>query len=472
LEETINQVLKSIESRRELGNCGSNSCFSDKSRKPLEHFLIIGPNESNNPEILCIYPSKSDNISLLDLKIAISFCYPEKNEIISEKHNFVFRLLIDSIPFYGVCLKFRINRLFPPFFASEKNDGWYCFCIITKHPDFDAHMQFLTFLERFIYDFRLSLIQTKYESESANTILPFINTYGILSLPSIKPSKKFFRQIQLFSKVAIMRTIHIDYRVTSNDTIHFHKWDSDIRICAKSTFNIFFSCLSTKNIVFLYSILLNEQSVVFVSSNILKYSMCTIASRLLLSPFVPSYTLLPVLPNHLSFSGILDSPTPILCGMSLDCYQSKTINHCIVNLDNNSIIHRQGAAYIPRSKDLEKSIKTILESGTNNESINKLMSLFSKHIYIDLVQHIAPCFVTDFSDGKTITSSLNMELLFDTLPKEIIPFYKDFVETSMFMNYTDHHSKNLEDTKQKTLDNECNDFFIPSFQYFDDQSTI
>ena len=518
------RVQKSIQSKRMANEMEERHPKVQKSQKMFEQFLILGapPNfngQKPEPVILSSYPrvpisSRPDN----EVQILISFCYPSGfsqikrdssglRTILSE---FVFFLKEETDTLYGICLQFRGNDKL--FFATEKNlDYPFCYCLLTTTPFLSAHFTFLSF-------FSLLMVQRIKPLPHANSdievLLPAINekifaslvldeqfseiaVYPGLkanvemrdelsfyySLPTKRKDKKIYPKIPLSSKISLFLPLHL----TRNQCL------------AYSSFHTLFNLITIPDIVTIYTALLLEMRVVFISKRDLHLlSMTLIAALSLLKPHRSrAMTILPILPSRKDFLQLLDSPVPYIIGTSTSTKDADLI----VNIDSFEVTINTQIPQLPnRNKLIQKLNKIISQNHTicsipqkrfstnsgdssTNRPLNKeYLSFIEKYdpynfpvIYISLMkltyifppsvvdliidafrnnftpyisELISGCFVTDATDAANPVTVCNNELFLCQVPEIDREFYEKFIQTDTWEVFCDRLSKPIIEFKR------------------------
>lgn len=510
------RVQKSIQNKRMASGIEERHPRVQKSQKMFEQFLVLGapPDfKGKNPEpiILSSYPRVSvssrpdDEVNML-----ISFCFPSGfsqikrdatglRTILSE---FVFYLKEENDTLYGICLHFRGNDNL--FFATEKNlDYPFCYCILTTTPFITAHFTFLSYFSLLMVK-RIKPIPHSSENE---ILLPAINekvfaslvideTFPEIavypgmkanqdmkdelsfyySLPTKSKDKKIYPKIQLSSKISLLLPLHL----TRNQCL------------AYSSFHTLFNLLTIPDIVTIYTALLLEMRVVFVSKRDLHLlSLSLIAALSLLKPYRSrATTVLPVLPSKKNFIQLLDSPVPYIIGTStstkdadlivnIDSFEV-TVNTAIPNLPQRGKLIQKLNKIISQNQTIcsipQKRFSSNSDSSSSSRPLNKeYLSFIEKYdpynfpvIYISLMkltyifppavvdlivrafrnsftpfitELISGCFVTDATDPQNPVTVCNNELLLCQVPEADREFYEKFIQTDIWESFCDKLSE-------------------------------
>jgi hypothetical protein len=126
-----------------------------------------------------------------------------------------------------------------------------------------------------------------------------------------------------------------------------------------------FECLSPENVVLLFSAVLIERQILFVSSQYSLLTLCAEAVTSLLYPLTWTHAYIPILPKKLI--GMLAAPFPFVTGIHTSYLESHTKDICeetvVVYLDSNQITFgNMGLPPIP-DKRAKKLLSEIIAAG-------------------------------------------------------------------------------------------------------------
>ncbi|KAK8858300.1 hypothetical protein M9Y10_013402 [Tritrichomonas musculus] len=519
------RVQRSIRNKRLAAELEEHIPKVHRNTKMFEQFLILGapPSfETKNPEpvILSSYPrvsisSRPDN----EVKMLISFCFPNGffqirrdatglRTILSE---FVFFLKEESDTLYGICLHFRGNDNL--FFATEKNlDYPFCYCLLTTTPFFSSHFTFLSYFSLLMVD-RIRPLPHINNSDM-EVLLPAINEKLFASLeldeqfseiavyPGIKATQAMRDELSFYYSLPTKikdRKVYPKIPLSSKITLFLPLHLSKNQCLAYSSFHTLFNLLKIPDIVTIYTALLLEMHIVFISRRDLHLlTMSLIAILSLLKPFkTRAMTILPILPSRKDFLQILDSPVPYIIGTA----SSTKDADLIVNIDSFEVIANTRIPSLPNRNNLIKKLTAIIHDNqqvcsvpqkrfsispndnSSNKQLNKeYLDFIARYnpynfpvIYISLMKltfifpptiieliidafrsNIIPymsetihgCFVTDATDPSNPVTVCNNGLFLCQVPNRDREFYEKFIQTDIWETFCDKLSKPIVEFKK------------------------
>ncbi|KAB0794941.1 hypothetical protein PPYR_11780 [Photinus pyralis] len=191
--------------------------------------------------------------------------------------------------------------------------------------------------------------------------------------------------------------------------------------------------------------LLLERKVILISNVLSKLSSCIEALQIILYPFSWQHTIIPVLPR--SLWEIVDTPTPLLCGvLSSEVIKDFVIeNGIVVDLDEGTVLLEMGDEH----KILPTCLIHILKDGLHLASTIAANNSGAHNIFLS--DAFLRIFIYTCGHYKIYTSSENFDraafIRHGRQKRRIREFLKWFTETTMF-----HHFIDLASTKSPSLD--------------------
>ncbi|OHT16496.1 hypothetical protein TRFO_41804 [Tritrichomonas foetus] len=528
---------------KRLVSSSARTIISEKENtKMFEQFYIFGaPPDSSfplRPTLLTTYPSTShgpaqSNEVIEQLKM---FCFPSGfKSIKSQNHSHNLNLnsnsrynsnnsttdkedekvLLNEFVFYmsssctnktyGICVQFRVTNSKSAYFATHYSRKYpFCLCFLSKTPFLSSHFQFASYLALILCGIEkptrahvnekrapLPIKGFCHESLQLDKNFPAIAVFKGFSVPRI-----IFDELTFFHSIKVSTddiSSSIEPIVLSNDMllcIPFHF--SSTKCLAYPTFHSFFSVLTPAQIVQIYTAILLEQRILFISNDLQLASFSVIASTSLISPFVTQASVMPIIPSNDAFQEILQSPIPYIAG-STKSHENADV---IINLDDGTINMKSPLPALPKANDLihklellmnasersilvpSKEIKSFFGHVSKNPEYDKFMDsinvyvfpkvftkyspvkyiftpfliedillLFSGILAPKLTDLLSSCFVTDTTDESSPITIMNRELLLCLVPQNEVKFYSMFTATQIFNDFcekkTDEYSNSL-----------------------------
>ena len=481
----------------------------------FDQFFLVGvpPDYEGDPkaEVLVMYPSTQFPEKESDLQKIVSFCFPggvTRNARQSKLLDSMFTFLSSENDrrIYGVCVHARLPDDASPFFMSELNREFpFCFCLLSKHPFFSSHLEFLAIMILVLCDkLKCGLKEKERQITSArvwclpplviNHRFPCMAVWPEMQLPGI-----LFAMLSHYSSMPASRqdVPHVDDLLCDESPVFVPLHITKHQCLAYTTLDFLFSVLSVESVMQLYTAQLLERSILFYSKDPHKYSSAVLALTCLIAPFNSSATVIPVVPDQEEYLALLDSPVPFIAGTS-----AKTATADVyVDLDEGTIQFADKLEMLPTAHDLTKQIKNVLALHQNditvpppqkkllfgrkeknpeyeafiNSSSNfglpheylldhpqkylfsalcadSIQSIFSSHLCNFLSEKIKPCFVTDTTDSANPISVLNQELFLSQFDGPEHEFYTQFSGTNIFNELTNRHAQEVEATKNRPLE--------------------
>ena len=479
----------------------------------FDKFFLIGvpPDNTSDPKptVLSMYPSsrfpqKEDEIDKL-----VSFCFPNGLPEVRRKPTkapildsmFTFLSSEDDFRSYGVCVHAYIPTDSTPFFVSETNRRFpFCFCLLSKHPFLSSHLEFLaTMVLVFCNKLKTGLKEKERQITSLkgtclpplviNETFPSIAVWPTMEVPAI-----FFTMLSHYASFpASHQDIpHVDDMLCDETPIFVPLHLTKHQCLSYTTLDFLFSVLNVEQIVQLYTALLLERSILFVSEDPHNYSSAVIALACLIAPFQSSATVIPVVPNVPEFQALFESPVPFIAGTPARTAKADIV----VDLDEGTMTLAGKLEILPDASNIMKQVKAVLSLHQNdiavpsaykkllfgrkernpefdafvNSSSNfglphsyllehpqkflfsalcadSIRDIFSLHLSNFLSEKIKPCFVTDTTDSANPISVLNQELFLSQFAGPEYEFYSQFAGTNIFNEVTNRHAQEVETLK-------------------------
>ncbi|XP_060528644.1 uncharacterized protein LOC132703415 isoform X2 [Cylas formicarius] len=231
-------------------------------------------------------------------------------------------------------------------------------------------------------------------------------------------------------KMELVITLHFDTRYEDTDLRSLHNLPSDI-------------------LLKVFSSLLLERKVIFISSFISKLSSCVDSLQSILYPFTWYHTLIPILPE--SLWDIVESPTPVICGvLSKEAVIERKIeNGIVVNLDTNTVLMEEGDEMKILSSGMQKVWKRgIALANRAATAMDYVQSVYLADAYLQVFIFCLKNYKEFLVDG----TFLKAEFLKNTKGKGTKRFLNMFTETCMFHAFIDsalQNPKSLEEFDKK-----------------------
>jgi hypothetical protein len=339
----------------------SNNMIAIKSKSLIDHFLVVTINSSTElAEITHLYSSPAAN-KLYEDKVLLPFILPDVNHMIANvnnsynAHNYCFVLTTATGHYYfGFCRRF--NSLF-----NSKLNYPTVLCIITRFNLFS------------IFEPLLEMLEVRWH---LNPSAAFIFLRSFLASP-VPPAGQIM-------KVKINENNN-NSDVLSNTAL-FERSD-DLRSNSFS-FQRLFECLSLDNILLIFSAILCEQKLIFVSNSVQTLSQSIHAAMQLLKPLQWQHIFIPILPPNLYST--TNAPMPFIVGIINEnslaqLIQSEaSIEQCVLVYLDRDIVHLYSQAaeneekfVFPLPEELIIKLKKHLKAtGNTDENISSAFYAF------------------------------------------------------------------------------------------------
>lgn len=503
------RVQRSIQNKRIALVIENHLPKIKKKLRMFDQFIIIGAPPSFEetklePVILSSYPKVYETLRPeSEVQMLLSFSFPNgiskirpdttgKRTILIE---FVFVLKEEAETLYGICVHFRGNDKL--FFATEQNLEYpFCFCLLTATPFFSAHFTFLTYFTLYMVQ-RIESIPHTNPTENEQIIPPLNDkifahlvedpTYPEIAVfPGLKATELFLNELAFYQSLPTKSTDQTTYpmiplapKIDLYLPLHLTK----NQCFAYSSFHALFNTFKISEIVTIYTAILLEMRVVFVSKKFLHIlSMSIFAIISLFKPFkLKSAILLPILPSNPNFNQILNLPVPYVIGTTSLTGDADLV----VDIDSFKLISNSKIPQIPqRSELISKLMKILTENASkctipqydvdsdkpiNNENeflkfidnydhynfpyiyisltklayifppkiIDSIIDVFANHIAPFLRETVSGCFVTDKTDEDKPVTVVNNDLFLCQLPDCDREFYEKFIQTNNWETFCD-----------------------------------
>lgn len=494
-------------------------------KRMFEQFFIIGAppsfEDTPQPTIIVSYPTQTQHSRQVEeVDLITSFCFPtgfpkipealKKKKTIINEYNFC--LAEGASKIYGICVVFAGNP--HAFFASKQScDYPFCLCMLTSLPYLSSHFQFLSYLALLLSyrikasphtttnDYMTSFVQAhmppglvKDEEHPSLAVLK-----GIKGTKQIVDELDFYYSLPTSSETARLRPgqtypiIKLSPKIDLAIPLHFQEEEA----LAHSSFHILFSIFTLDEILKIYTAMILEEHIIFVSEKLNKMTLCVMGIVSLLKPFDPMATMiLPLLPYQPRFLDFLESPCPYIVGVTAP-YKNYEM---LVNLDKKEIIQTHELPKLPKCEELKAKIQAILdremdkikvppkkitnEAGelvSNPENMrffvesdpylfpylftmmssitylipsnicNEILNTFKTHLPSILDDPIKECFVTDTTDIMNPITVFNKDLFFIRMPPEDEQFYLRMMQTQIWEVYSDQLATQVANQKRSVM---------------------
>lgn len=516
-----NSIRKSLDMKRMSQGFSPNASLKSTSKRkknsPYDHFLIVGlplkldcpDNQDLTPRILMMYPSAPLVLEPGEYDRVVSFCFP--NGVQKAQPNqtnihsqFVFRINKtvngEQMPVYGLCTQFDVSNVRNNFFFDTDSSQYlFCFCFLTTIPLIAPIFQFSSVLVMWINQ------KLKYKqhpdpdlkflspSESETVLLPgLVWGGGSQRMPNIRIPRNFLQELSFFYTIKICPLQKILAMDKENANIlSIPPIESYDKYILGPTLSYLFSALSIKNIIKVYSLMLLDSQLLFISTDPTRLTFSILAAVNLLHPFEPCVVIMPVIPNNDNFLPLLDSPTPFIIGVVVNeegfqLHPDSEIT--LINLDTDTIIEKRTTPIFPDNEQVEQTINLLFElhkmkitpppkylakglfkkdleenpdftafmertSGFNfpqitlsldppkyifTEAVNdQIVDTFKKGLPVTIKSLMDPCFVSDTTDINNPVTIFNHELFASSINPEWKEFFDLFINTQIFQQFCD-----------------------------------
>ena len=481
---------------------------NDHNQKLYNQFFLFGAFKDDiniqTPLLLSMFPS--DNLFHNDNEIQeiMKFCFPNSfSEILDSNQSedkdaskfseFSFiHVNSNGEKEYGICVQFtNIQSSQSPLYNTNASLKYpFAICILSSYPFLISHFQFLLYI--------MLILLGKGEKmliDDANSIPneeAFWHPDLVFSHPQNQSPNDTKREIDFYLNL-YNNLDKIDNSITNKlfckEIPFYHPFPNTLsRKQWKSfpTLDVLFSFLEIDMILDLYTALLLERRILFISKDPHKYSLAVIGLSTLAKPFKLAKTqIFPVIKHNC----YVYDQFPYLAGAP---FLNQSTADVVCDLDECSLTVKASFSSLPNVKELKQKIEMILKDRENeitvpqmhikhlfSETENPEYANFFKNVettsfppfytskhnqkYIfkgSIVDAIRECFASHFAynvynaiaksivDGK---DEINIDTLMEEMDTEKNPFYKSFVITHIFHEFTERVKKDLKNEHVGTL---------------------
>lgn len=422
----------------------------NETNKMFDHFFIFGKayecqsninskNCQDTPSLLCAYPSTENKETQEELKQISTFCFPDgftklnpsKDDISSikiiDKFAYFFKESLQKA--YVTCVKFSLYNENSVFFVNKMNKHYpFCMCMISKVPCISKHIKFMT---KLIY-----IIFGKLMPHQNLPAIPKISHVCGLCYPSLIFDKSFL-------SIAVQKGMKAP-KIFLRELLYY---ENQIYTLPKSilpnqyllypTMHALLSFLSVEKLVKIYTAVMLERKILFVSKSASKYSSTVIALSSLSSYFNTISLILPIVPKE--FAILLDSPVPYIAGSSF--YNNNA--DIIVDLDQNLFITKENDPNLPSQDELIKKLECLAKYEKDSIQIpdKTVKTIFNTEKinpkFMDFVENIDDNTypICQIEDLKILVNSGITDLVKIVFDGHIIPRLASFGESLKKLNY-------------------------------------
>lgn len=452
----------------------SNINETDEANKMFDHLLIFGQsfqskpttdNKTNNnysPSLLCAYPSTINKKTPEELKQIKTFCFPDgfselksdeneklKSIKIIDKFTFFFKEL-NQKKNYVACVEFSLYNESLSFFVNRMNKHFpFCMCMISKKPFISEHIRFM-----------IQLIYILFGKSQPHKSLPPIPKYSNvngLCYPSLIFDKNFM-------SVAVQKGIKVP-KIFMKEILYYEHQKTENLTPALSllypTIHTLLSFLSLEKLVKLYTAVLLERKILFVSKKASKYSSSVIALSSLSSCFNTITLFLPIVPKK--FAVLLDSPIPYIAGSSF--YNNNA--DIVVDLDKDLFITKEEDPSLPSQDELIKKLSFLIDYEKKSITIpQKTIETFfnlerkSSRDFLEFVEKIDDYTypISNTEDLKVVVNSETTDLIKVLFDGHVFPRLANFAKCIKKSNFLDETNDKMKKSYSKDI-NFYHDFF-------------
>lgn len=489
-------LKKQLQLKEEINKSSYKEVIFEKIEKEpaFEHFFLLGYEYyAQTPSILAMFPSKSQNITNNYINVIIEYCYPFKigkimhltepcrNNIIT---GFVFNFMQDEKLLYGVVLHVIIPQ--NNHHIGPKFDHSYPFslCIISKYADICSHFTFLCEINNLIllkkpFQQNVSIVPPidlqNQEGDIPTTLVLDSKTPLIAISPNIPSFHFLINTLLNYYSTNMIPTLKQNYYLLY------------------PTMQTLFTFLTIDQIVKVYTYILLEKKILFLSKSLNRLSFCVLAASNLLKKLNIEAKIYPIFPTYAAYRDLLDMPFTSIFGFP--CHSNEKVRKIsdkfdlIIDLDEGQILKEAKIPQLPRKNILTKNLHDLLKEkrpevrilpklsigriietqkvtpdfillkGPKNQNIYpKCFQYFAETKYIfnpeiiqiildmfhkipftfadddSLIEKIFPCIVTDTSDENNPVSVFNQSLFLTMFNDDdaTLSFMQDFLNTQIF----------------------------------------
>ncbi|CAD8206597.1 unnamed protein product [Paramecium pentaurelia] len=351
---------------------------------PLRHFRFIIFKLKQSPFKVAYMPKIIDRYPLVDhhesplshmTTMIPMFCFPQG--IYLEKTE------IDPIS--------KGQQIFNFVLTSETGERTYCICLIFHEIIPQIILEQLEYIDKqqlICYPKALCLLSSYNHFEQMKELIKYIYRCSLTksNIPIESKICNIINKIKFPQQIFEQENIHLKYVLPSQD-ISFHI-NYKYPIGYKESLECLFRLLDINKIINIYSAILLEQKIHFISNHLSVPGLVIDAFLQLLFPFKFTSILIPVLPD--SLRGYIEAPVPFLIGYSqkniIEQNQQIQIDSLYVYMDTNFIVNCENQTLISEKalKKLKSKLKPFNNLYNDNYSKQYLKRIDQAyHIYMD-----------------------------------------------------------------------------------------
>ena len=519
------KLQRSIQNKRMSSGLEAGHPKLRTIKRMFEQFFIIGAPPSfegaPQPTIIVSYPTQTQHSRQVEeVDLITSFCFPtgfpripealkKKRTIINE---YMFCLAEGSSKIYGIVVIFAANP--HAFFATKQScDYPFSLCMLTSHPFLSSHFQFLSYLALLLSyrikaaphisgnDYMTSFVQAHMPPGLVkDEEHPSLAVYkGIKGTKQIVDELDFYYSLPTSPETARLHQgqtypiIKLSSKIDLAVPLHFQEEEN----LAHSSFHILFSLFTIDEILKIYTAMILEEHIIFVSEKLNRMTLCVMGIVALLKPFNPMATMiLPLLPYQPRFLDFLESPCPYIVGTTAPYKEYEMM----VNLDKKEIIETHELPKLPKYDEMKAKIQAILDKEMDKIKVppkkiqneagelvqnpdnlkffvesdpylfpyiftmmtgctylipsnicNEILNVFKTHLPSILDEPIKECFVTDTTDIMNPITVFNKDLFFIQMPAEDEQFYHRMMQTQIWEVYSDQLATLVANQKRSVM---------------------
>eukprot|EP00002_Diphylleia_rotans_P029658 TRINITY_DN6054_c0_g1_i8.p1 TRINITY_DN6054_c0_g1~~TRINITY_DN6054_c0_g1_i8.p1 ORF type:complete len:677 (+),score=130.66 TRINITY_DN6054_c0_g1_i8:54-2084(+) len=378
----------------------------------FECFVAVGldansdPSSSPTPSIKLQY-SDASNSNVFIPKDLPTLCFPESSQqhVMDEKKNsFSFSIMGDDGRLvYGFCQRVT--------FAPHANQKPATLCILTLFPYYSLYSNILHIASQLLLMDGQALMRIP--DHIPRPLLHFLSS--VLKHPFPMAGESFSVSASDSSEYRLMRP------------------EEDDAFLSEISYTALFASMSLNQVLSLFSLLLSQRRILFVSSNTNKLSSCCHAATSLLYPFSWQHTFVPVLPPRLAHYATASAPFVI--GVHADTHAgiSKSLAEDIAVFsldDKSSADYESSLAFLPQAplQTLKSNLQQLLLQWDRSSLINDNAVASSFLLFFVTIVGNYRRFIQQ--DGPRLV--LNRDALVANSMPQFKQFLESFKQSAMF----------------------------------------
>jgi hypothetical protein len=400
---------------------------------------------------------------------------------------------------YGVCTIVSLANCRDSFFFNAASKVYpTCFCYLTTSPIFSPIFQYSVFLAKWIAGAEVApVFHNEYQVDAPKfasvALLPGMVLAGqAMRTEGFLIPKVFILEVSYARSLLAQPLQNTFVKLSRTDSLNIPALETSSKAICFVGLDALFSALSVVNIVRAISLILLEKHVVVVSMCPNTLTLSILCLKELCKPFNLRCTFLPILPETAEFLSVLDSPVPFVLGILRGCQRIAVGDYVVVvDLDSDTITDPDRSPMLPGAPELIDKLKALLDlnksdivipprpkAGVNPRTervaarmkrewaefvksrmhpfsvpfiyshyprkyifteslIEAIIGMFRLQIAPSLEQLLSPCFITDTTDIDNPVTVFNNDLFMASVRPADRPFYKAFLTTSPFHEYSD-----------------------------------